>query len=312
MIRTVLAAAALASCLAAPAAAQQFVVGFDSVGAPGAFSQIFPGFQNGPHLEYATVTLDGGVILDDSLFASSATSGSNILATCDTCGLGDGPPPTGLPGSITGTFTTSVSSLSLDAINGSTAGGGTFTLTAFDAAGAVLGTDQAFLGPMGSPTSVQELGVAASAVKSFTVTVDLPAGYTFAIDTLTGLPLEGDWTDLGAGLAGSAGVPALGGSGSLAGGDVARLTLTGAAGPTTVAVFGGFTRVDLPLSGGVLVPSPDVVRFFPVGAAGVLELAAVWPVGVPTGTEVYFQIWVADAGGPFGLAASNAVVGVTP
>ena len=112
----------LAVSTAAPA--QDVFVGFDSVSAPGPFSFIVPGFSNGPLVEHPEVTLDGAVILLDVLFGNSATSGDNIYATCDTCLLGDGPPATGLPGMLWGEFPDVVDSITLDAINGSTAGGG--------------------------------------------------------------------------------------------------------------------------------------------------------------------------------------------
>jgi hypothetical protein len=295
-----------------PAAAQQFGIGFDNVGAPGAFSQIFPGLANGPHVVYPAGVLDGGVILNDALFSSGATSGNNILATCDTCLLGDGPPATGLPGFITGTLTTSVRVLSLDIINGSTAGGGLFTLKAFDATGSVVATDSVFAGTLGSGTFVQSLGVTGSAIKSFTVTADLPGGYTFAIDTVTGLPLEGDWTDLGFALGGTNGLPQLAGVGSLSGGDPVTLSLSSALGSTTAALVAGFSQVNAPFEGGVFVPSPDVIRLFPTSPAGQLEGTASWPVGVPAGADVFFQFWIFDAGGPFGFAASNGLRATTP
>ncbi len=314
-MKTFLRLSALLLCLSLvsqAAEAQQFGIGFDNVGAPGAFSQIFPGLANGPHLEYAQATFDGGVILNDALFASAATSGSNILATCDTCGLGDGPPATGLPGMITGSFTSSVDQVSLDAINGSTAGGGVMTLTAFDATGAVVATDSAFATPQGSANSVQPLFVSAPVIKSFAVTVDLPAGYTFAIDTVMGRLLEGDWVDLGFALAGVNGLPQLSGSGSLAGGDPTTLSLTSAAGSATAALVAGFSQVNVSFEGGVFVPSPDIIRFFPTNGVGGLEGTAAWPVGVPSGTEVFFQFWIFDAAGPFGFAASNGLKGTTP
>ena len=71
---------------------------------------IAPGFENGPVLDYADATIVGGVILNDALFGNGATSEPNILATCDTCLLGDF--QTGLPGMITGGFTTTASSIS--------------------------------------------------------------------------------------------------------------------------------------------------------------------------------------------------------
>ncbi len=147
--------AALIAGLVTPAVhADALRFDFDDVSAPGAFHQIFPGFDNGPTLDYTGALFEGGVILSDVLFGNSATSGPNILATCDTCGLGDGPPPTMLPGEITVTLDAPADSVRLDVINGFGGGPGTFTLTARDGGGAVLATDSVVAvlmpGPPGS------------------------------------------------------------------------------------------------------------------------------------------------------------------
>jgi hypothetical protein len=301
-----------AALLTSSLTAQEFTLGFDGVGAPGAFSQIFPGLANGPLLEYAPVVLDGGVILNDALFGNSATSGGNILATCDTCGLGDGPPATMLPGEIVGTFSTVVDSVELDVINGSSAGGGVFTLTAFGPTGAVVASDSIFAGVMGSPSFVQHLSVSADAIRSIAVTADLPFGYSFAIDTLVGTKVQGDWVDLGNALAGTNGPPLLTGEGSLVGGDPTTLRLSSALANTTVAVVAGFTQVDAPFEGGVFVPSPDIILLFPSNGGGELQGSASWPEGVPSGTQTFFQFWVFDPGGPLGFAASNALRATAP
>lgn len=172
-----LALLALSPCLYA----QSITVDFDDVGAPGAFDKIVPGFDNGPHLEYPHLVLEGGVILSDVLFGSGSTSPINICATCDTCKLGDG---SGLPGEIQGAFDADVSRVEIDVLNGSTAQPGSFTLTAFDPAGTPLASDTVICGPLGSGTFVQHLALQASGIRSFTVTTDLPAGYTFGTDTL--------------------------------------------------------------------------------------------------------------------------------
>jgi hypothetical protein len=310
--RRILAPIVVALTLGMPAGAQLFTIGFDSVGAPGAFQQIFPGLANGPHLEILQVTLDGGVILNDALFANSATSGDNILATCDTCGLGDGPPPTGLPGSITGVLGTVADSLELDVINGSTAQGGNFTLTAFGPSGAVVATDTVFAGVMGSASQVQHLSVTAPAIRSFVVTTELGVGYTFAIDTLSGHHVQGDWANLGNALAGTNGEPVATGEGSLVGGDPTTLRLTSALENASVAVIAGSTQVNAPFYGGVFVPNPDIILFFPTDGAGELQGTAAWPENVPSGAPTFFQFWVFDAGGPFGFAASNALRATAP
>jgi hypothetical protein len=298
--------------LAAPAFAEDIAVGFDSVGAPGAFAQIVPGFANGPLLEYATVTLDGAVILSDVLFASGATSGGNIYATCDTCGLGDNP-PTGLPGMVTGEFSAPVTSIDLDVINGSTASGGNFMLIAYDGQGAEVDSDSIFATSMGAPGFVQHLAVSGAGIESFTVTTSLTGGYTFAIDTLVYDLPTGSWSDLGQGLAGTNGVPVLTGSGTLQAGAPLTLALTSALENASTALVIGLVQIDAPFKGGVLVPRPDLILFgLTTNAFGVHELPALWPAGAPSGFSVVFQHWVTDPVAPVGFAASNALRATAP
>ena len=308
---TALTTLALTGALAPDLAAQGFTRNFDGISAPGAFSQIFPGGPNGPLLEDELVTIDGGVILIDALFNSTATSGDNILATCDSCGLGDGPPPTGLPGMISGSFTSVVDSLELDAING-VAAPGNFTLTAFGPDGGVVATDTVNCGPSGSLTQVQHLAVTAPAIRSFTVTTSLGFGYTFAIDTVEGNVVQGDWANLGQALAGTNGLPRALGTGTLFGGDPVTVTLVQALPNTTAAVILGFSELSAPFEGGVLVPFPDRILFFPTDGSGTLSGTTTWPEGVPSGTELYVQFWIVDPGGPVGLAASNALRATAP
>jgi hypothetical protein len=43
-----------------------------------------------------------------------------------------------------------------------------------------------------------------------------------------------------------------------------------------------------------------------------LVLSGTWPPGSPAGLELFFQMWIFDAAGPAGLAASNGVKATTP
>jgi hypothetical protein len=36
------------------------------------------------------------------------------------------------------------------------------------------------------------------------------------------------------------------------------------------------------------------------------------PAGVPSGTDLTLQLWIADATGPKGFTATNGLVGTTP
>ena len=57
------------------------------------------------------------------------------------------------------------------------------------------------------------------------------------------------------------------------------------------------------------MPAPDLARVLAFDALGALNLASVWPAGVPAGFRVFLQSWHVDAGAPGGFAGSNAVLG---
>jgi hypothetical protein len=120
------------------------------------------------------------------------------------------------------------------------------------------------------------------------------------------------WSDQGSALAGTSGSASLVGSGFLFDGTNAGLDLTGALPGAVAALFIGFSNASTPLKGGVLVPTPDLPPLLAsVPAAGDLSLDFSFP-GAPPGTELWCQWAIADAGAPFGVAFSNAVLGVTP
>ena len=123
------------------------------------------------------------------------------------------------------------------------------------------------------------------------------------------------FTDLGSALAGTHGEPVLVGEGNLLGGSSVRIVLGGALELAPASLLVGLTALNLPFKGGVLVPdfqAPGLLVPLFTNAQGRVILNATWPVGLPSGLDVYLQYWVADAAGPAGLAASNAVQGTTP
>ncbi len=290
--------------ISASVTAQVSTVGFDGPSAPGPFAFVVPGFANGPVVETPFATFDGGVILSDALFANSATSGDNIYASCDTCQLGDG---SGLPGFVTGILHETVDDVSLDVINGSTASGGTFTLTARDALGAIVATDSVFATTLGSGGSVQPLAVTGAGIRSFDVTTDLGLGYTFAVDTVTFHRTPG-WSDLGDALAGVQGEPSLVGAGVPASGETISLTIVAGPPSGSATLVVGFLPLNAAFKGGVLVPTPDLlVSGLPLDAAGNAVLPSTWPTGVPAGFRIQLQAWMADAAGPKGFSATNGL-----
>ncbi|MHC4846603.1 MAG: sulfatase-like hydrolase/transferase, partial [Planctomycetota bacterium] len=115
------------------------------------------------------------------------------------------------------------------------------------------------------------------------------------------------WMDVGHGLAGTAGVPLLTGSGDPVVGNPITLALTRARPNASTALAIGFTTLSLPLKGGIIVPAPDILwTGLVTDGLGDLTLVANWPVPLPTGLRLSFQHWIIDPVGPFGYAASRA------
>ncbi|MHC5212181.1 MAG: sialidase family protein [Planctomycetota bacterium] len=124
---------------------------------------------------------------------------------------------------------------------------------------------------------------------------------------------EAAFTDLGNGLSGTAGVPSLSGSGLLLGGDPIVLTLADGAPTAPAALVLGASTLFAPFKGGILVPAADLVfaGFF-TSPGGALSFAGTWPTGLPSGTQLAYQIWITDAAGPVGYAASNGLLSTSP
>jgi len=121
------------------------------------------------------------------------------------------------------------------------------------------------------------------------------------------------FTDAGGALAGSNGTPALAGAGTLAANSPVSLTLSSAKPSSPVALFIGLSAINASFKGGTLVPAADIVVVgLSSNASGQLALASTWPPGIPAGFNLWFQEWIADAGGAQGFAASNGLQAETP
>ncbi len=164
-------------------------------------------------------------------------------------------------------------------------------------------------------TTMSGADLAATGLQPNDVTVD-SAGVDFdhiplIVDFRPGDPSP--WDVLGSALGGAHGEPVLTGAGTLVGGDDVTLTVSAALenAPTTLIV--GFTALNVPLKGGTLVPAVDLlVSGLSTDGTGTMVLATPWPLGLPSGLELYLQAWIVDAAGPKGVAATNAVLGTTP
>lgn len=114
--------------------------------------------------------------------------------------------------------------------------------------------------------------------------------------------------DLGQALAGSGGAPQLRGAGTAIAGDPLSLTLAGAAAGAPSTWLLGTTLLLAPFKGGIMVPHPDLlIGPLVVAPDGCASLAGTWPAGLPAGLVIWLQVWIPDAGGPAGFAASNGL-----
>ena len=134
-----------------------------------------------------------------------------------------------------------------------------------------------------------------------------PHGSAYTFDTL-----PPGWRFRGGSVAGVQGHPILTATGTLGGGSLVTMRLEQAAPLAPVVIVIGFSALQAPFKGGVLVPHPDVlVTGLATNAEGVLSIAATWPA-LPSGTMVDFQEWIVDAAAVAGLAAGNGVQARVP
>jgi hypothetical protein len=123
------------------------------------------------------------------------------------------------------------------------------------------------------------------------------------------------WTDLGSGLAGIAGVPALTGTGSLLAGQPVSIDLAGAKPGTVAALFVATMSTPTPFKGGVVVAVPvlpDMPALLLTGA-GTISIGGTMPAGANgIGLELFFQYVIPDAAAVQGFALSNALKADVP
>ncbi len=147
-------------------------------------------------------------------------------------------------------------------------------------------------------------------VDLFTSTVNHQVSF-FDLQIST-VPLKG-WFDLGSGLAGTVGVPALAGSGTLDAGSTGTVALASAIALSPAVLFVAAASTPAPFKGGVLVPVPAPLPVALVtDGGGAILIGFTWPSGVPQGTTVFLQCAIQDAGAVNGVALSNALEAITP
>jgi hypothetical protein len=120
------------------------------------------------------------------------------------------------------------------------------------------------------------------------------------------------WTNLGQGLAGSAGLPLLSGTGTLAPGSPVTLSLTQARPFSPSFLVLSNAQLAAPFKGGTLVPAPTILFAIATDGLGEVSFSGSTTAWIPPSFTHYFQVWIQDPAGPAGFAASNGLAGTTP
>jgi hypothetical protein len=126
--------------------------------------------------------------------------------------------------------------------------------------------------------------------------------------------MSGDtWTNLGDALAGVSGDPLLAGTGTLVGGSPGSIDLTNANPSALTILFVSLAYNPTPFKGGLLAPVPALFKIsLATNAVGGIPLPFIWPLGVPSGTNLYFQYAIQDVAAPVGVSLSNVLKATTP
>lgn len=115
-----------------------------------------------------------------------------------------------------------------------------------------------------------------------------------------------EWPNLGKGLAGTT-EPKLSGEGLLIPGENITLRWDDHIPNSATNLVVGLSQINAPFKGGTLCPKPDFIIPLPILPDGTFEITAPWIAGVPPGFPITLQSWNADAGGPNGFSATNAI-----
>ena len=152
----------------------------------------------------------------------------------------------------------------------------------------------------------------ASGITSVRVT---SSAFAMFDNIMWGVPVDGPptWSDVGPGLAGIAGVPALAGTGTLEAGSAVGISLTSAKASSPAVLFLSLASSPVPFKGGTLITFPLLfTATLATDAGGAIPLMFAWPAGVPAATTIFFQYAVQDAAAVYGVSLSNGLSGVTP
>ena len=128
------------------------------------------------------------------------------------------------------------------------------------------------------------------------------------------LPLDiGPWEDLGGGTTGINGDPTITGTGTLVGGTPAEIDLVNAPASALMLSWIALTSAPVNAFGGTIHATPfNSQLFWFADPSGELNLPTTWPMGIPPGTNAWFQFLIEDVSVPFGVTLSNALKITTP
>jgi hypothetical protein len=152
-----------------------------------------------------------------------------------------------------------------------------------------------------------------SGTVSYRVEVTDRAGNTGSAGPRDYVQSGSTYTGLGFGLAGTAGVPALSGTGTWEAGTAISIDLTSARPSATAGLFVGLVNNPTSAFGGMLVPVPFFGPFLlATNGAGNLNIQASAPKGIPCGLDIFMQYGINDPASIGGVALSNAMQVTTP
>jgi len=135
----------------------------------------------------------------------------------------------------------------------------------------------------------------------------------FAFNMKGTVSVTSSWFNDGNALAGSNGDPLFYGNGTLEVGSTAELVLENALPNALVGLFISFASTPVPFKGGMLCTIPLAsVTLFPIGPSGEVSLSSPITAGIPSGTPVFWQYAIQDAGAVKGVALSNCLRSVFP
>ena len=121
------------------------------------------------------------------------------------------------------------------------------------------------------------------------------------------------WTDLGSGLAGSAGTPHLSGVGALIPGGSITLSLSSAKPSAPGLLLVANASIPKPFKGGTVLANPALLSLVVLtNGLGAVDLALPVPADVVSGVAYYFQCAIRDGAAIQGVALSNAISTFAP